>query len=334
MPKVSVLMPVYNADRFLKEAIDSIIEQSYSDWELIIINDGSIDKSEQIALSYTDDRIKYFVNEKNLGLIDTLNKGIDICQGEYVARMDADDISTSDRLEKQVEFLDKHPECAICGCQATVIDNNGQPIGQIINLYDNEYLQINLLFSVPFIHPGVTMRKTVLKENRYNENYKHAEDYDLWCNIAQNYKVNNLSDFLLKYRWHNTNVSIVNAKQQEIIKDQIILKQLKSLNITPTEEELFLHKVTFKQYNSKERINKKPFNQYEELNEWFAKIIKANNHLKRYNNDALIAFLWSRWIVLCMAQKQYGKCLFPRFVKFKPSVICRTIKLICFLSKK
>lgn len=334
MPKVSVLMPVYNAEKFLKEAIDSIIEQSYSDWELIIINDGSIDKSEQIILSYNDDRIKYIVNESNLGLIATLNKGIDLCQGKYIARMDADDISTPDRLEKQVAFLDKHPEYAICGCQAKVIDNNGLPTGQILNLYDNEYLQINLLFSVPFIHPGVMIRNTVLKENRYNDNYKHAEDYELWSRIAPNYKVGNISDFLLKYRWHTTNVSVINAKQQEEIKDQIIEQQLRTLNITPTKEELFLHKVTFKQYDSKGEIEQESFNQYTELNAWFTKLIRANDNVKRYNSDALIAFLWSRWIVLCIAQKQYSKCLFPRFVKFKPSIIYRTAQLICFLSKK
>lgn len=118
-------MPVFNASQFLKQAIDSIVVQSFFDWELIVINDGSTDNSEDIIASYTDSRIKYHKNESNIGLIASLNKGISFCTGEYIARMDGDDISMPNRLKKQLDFMDKHPHYAMCGGQADVIDNNG-----------------------------------------------------------------------------------------------------------------------------------------------------------------------------------------------------------------
>lgn len=334
MTKVSVLMPVYNGESFLKEAIDSIIQQTYTDWELVIINDGSIDGSGQIVRSYTDTRIKYHINESNLGLIATLNKGISICKGQYIARMDADDISEPNRIEKQIEFLDKNSDYALCGCQAKIIDNDGNTKSSILNMYDNEYLQINLLFSVPFIHPGVTIRASVLKENHYSTDYKHAEDYDLWCKIAKNHKIHNLPDFLLKYRWHTQNVSVVYTDIQNETKEKIIIRQLENIGVSPTLEELFLHEVTFKQYESKEKFEREPFDQYTELSDWFLKLINANKNSNRYNNNAFIAYLWSRWIVICLAQKEYIKCINPRFAKRNPKVIYRLIKLILFLSKK
>ena len=109
MPKVSILMPVYNAEKYLIEAVDSILNQTFRDWELIIINDGSTDRSRELLSQIADNRVIIVDNETNLGLINTLNKGINLCKGEYIARMDADDISTPERIEKQVQFMDSHP---------------------------------------------------------------------------------------------------------------------------------------------------------------------------------------------------------------------------------
>jgi len=118
MPKVTVLMPVYNAEKYLKEAIGSILGQSFSDFEFLIINDGSTDSSVKIIKSYDDPRIRFIANEKNLGVIPTLNKGFALAQGEFIARMDADDISLPKRLELQADFMDKHPEAGAIGLTA------------------------------------------------------------------------------------------------------------------------------------------------------------------------------------------------------------------------
>jgi len=333
MAKVSVLMPVYNAGKYLSKAIDSILSQTFTDWEMILINDGSTDNSEDIIAGYDDERIYYIKNPQNLGLIRTLNKAIDLCQGEYIARMDADDISLPDRLKKQVGFLDKHTGHIMCGTNAAVINNQEGIIGKIRNLSGNDFLQIHLLFSVPFIHPSMMIRKNVLQDNRYNEKYKHVEDYELWCRIARLGKIANLKDELFEYRWHDTNVSVLHSKIQEELKDKIIKDQLKKLDIYPTEEELYCHKVTFKLYNLGNKQNV-PVNQFGAISKWFSRIITQNNIKKVYDHNHLVAFLWGRWTVLCISQNKKNQILSPDFISFKPAVFIKYINLLLFLRRK
>lgn len=332
MPKVSILMPVYNASRYISEAIDSVLAQDFQDWELILINDGSTDDSEAIIMQYEDNRIYYVKNRINLGLIKTLNKGLDLCEGEYIARMDADDVALSGRLRKQVNFLDNHRACLMCGTNAVVIDNSGKQSGRIRNLTNNNFLQISLLFSPSFIHPTVMIRKEILRSNKYNEAYKHVEDYELWCRIARQGKIANLSDELLAYRWHDTNVSVLNNKVQEELKDKIITDELRALEIVPTAEELYYHKITFRLYSlgHKQDVS---VGQFGEISEWFSKLISQNEIHKKYNAKDLRAFLWARWIVLCISQKKYGKMI-PAFASFNPLVLTKLLRLILFLKTK
>ncbi len=330
-PKISIILPVYNGEKYLEKAIDSIIYQSYKNWELIIINDGSTDKTEQIIYKYANNRIKYHKNKTNLGLIATLNKAIDLCTGEYIARMDADDISDNKRLKKQVDFLDNHPDVSLCGTNATLIDGDENKKGNIINFSSNDYLQINLLFTVPFVHPSVMIRSSLLKELKYREEYKHIEDFDLWCRIAVKSKLHNLPQKLLKYRWHTANISIINYEEQEILKKEILKRQLKSiLDLNCTDDELFLHQISF----AKKEINDNKFTNFGELSEWFKKLLNANANQKYYNQKKFIAFLWSRWIVLCVSQKKYGKIMKPGFVPFSMYILLQTLKLLKVLSKK
>lgn len=334
MPKVSVILPVFNAEKYLREAIDSIVEQSFSDWELIVVNDGSTDGSEKIIRSYTDTRIQYHNNEHNIGLIATLNKATQLCKGQYIARMDADDISARKRLEMQVNFLDRHPEYAMCGTYAKIIDEKNQETGKILNLEDDQNLRINLLFSVPFVHPSMMFRQEVLLQNQYDPEFKHAEDYDLWCRIAKDHKVANIPHFLLKYRWHTNNVSVTHQETQDTLKSKIMARELSLLGLSPSVVELYLHRITFEQFDAKDQLEKKRFEKYDELGSWFQKIIDANRLKKRYNEVSLVAFLWSRWVVLCISQKRYGLILTPRFASYQPAILKKWMRLILFLRKK
>lgn len=325
-------MPVYNAGQYLSQAIDSICSQSFTDWELILINDGSTDDSEAIISRYKDNRIYYVKNPVNLGLIKTLNKGIDLCGGEYIARMDADDISLPERLRKQIDFLDAHPDYLMCGANASVINNDGEMTGKIRNLAENNFLQINLLFSPSFVHPTVMIRREVLEKIRYDEAYKHVEDYELWCRIAKQGKIANLKEELLAYRWHDSNVSVLNNELQDKLKDQIIKEELKSLDIIPTEEDLYCHKITFRLYSmgSRQEISVAQFN---DISAWFSKLIRQNKAIGNYNRKDLIAFLWARWIVLCLSQKKYIRMV-PPFASLNPAVLIKLLKLILFLKNK
>lgn len=202
MPKVSVIMGVFNDELYLIKAINSILNQSYKDFEFIICDDCSTDNSVHLINSIYDDRIVFLKNEKNLGLANTLNKCIKYSKGEYIARMDSDDISLIDRLKKQVEFLDKNLKVAVIGTQGYFIDENDKRFKEF-----SRPLQISFDETVrksSLIHPSTMIRKEVLVEiggYSVNELTHRAEDYDLWCKIAERgYKLANLPEYLFEYR--------------------------------------------------------------------------------------------------------------------------------------
>lgn len=334
MTKISIILPVYNADKYLHKAINSILSQTFTDWELIIINDGSTDNSYHIISSFSDPRIRYYENETNQGLIKTLNRAVYLSRGEYIARMDADDVCLSARLAVQSDFLDRQSDYAMCGSWVKVIAEDDRQIGRILNFTGDTYLKIHLLFSVPFVHPSVMIRTQILKNNLYDERFVHAEDYELWCRIADKYKIANISSNLLNYRWHSTNVSVLNSERQQAVKNTIIERELSKIGITPTQEELWLQQITFQQNNLTNNRKIESFNGYSDLNRWFQKIVNANKKHKRYDNNSLMAYLWSRWIVLCIAQKKRSKIFRASFISYSPDILLKTFRLLLFYSKK
>lgn len=332
--KVSILLPVYNAAPFLAEAIHSILNQSFGDFELIILNDGSEDNSKEIIFSFSDSRIRYIENETNLGLIKTLNKGVEICEGKYIIRMDADDICVPGRIEKQLRFMEKHPDVGLCGTWAYVIDNKGTITGKIINQTSTSFISVSLLFSVPLIHPSTCFRASILKQNLYHE-VPVAEDYDLWCRLNEQTKIANIPDFLLYYRWHNTNISREKQQIQEQNKEVIIRKELLKSGLDPDSEMMRIHRLSFSLYSfGKETQTRVNPSDLIKSGEWFSKLLSANKQYKRYNQQALTAFLWGRWIVLCKAAGQKRKIFFPPFISYSPKVLCLLINQILLLARK
>lgn len=333
MAKVSVLMPVYNGEKYLAQAIESIGFQSYDDWELIIVDDGSTDMTAEIVSRYRDNRIYYLKNERNIGLIATLNKGIDYCSGKYIARMDADDISEPERLKKQIEFMESHPNYVMCGTNARIINSEGNPIGSIKNLTTNNYLRINLLFSVPFVHPSMIIRKEAILNSRYDADFKHVEDYDLWCRLSAKGMIANVGKKFLQYRWHESNISVVNSAFQEAQKDKIIRRELALLELNPTEEELWCHRITFRLYSFgiKQSVSVEKITSIEN---WFHKLIEQNKKKKIYQRTSFTAYVWSRWCVLCFVQKKYAKAFFPSFANYNPVIVVKLLRLLFKLMSK
>lgn len=222
VPLVSVLMPVYNGEKYLREAIESILNQSFTDYEFLIINDGSTDASEEIILSYKDPRIRYIRNEKNLKLIATLNKGLAMCNGKYIARMDADDISYPERFAVQVKFMEAHPEYGLCG---TNIGIDGR-FKSWVRIGESDYIRFCLLFHNPVCHPTAMIRTSIIRDHQldYPAEYIHAEEYILWLHILQYSKVINLNEKLLTYRLHEGQVSQVFKDDQFQIGQRIRLE--------------------------------------------------------------------------------------------------------------
>lgn len=178
-PLVSVLMPVYNAQDYLAQAIESILVQSYVNFELLICNDGSTDKSIEIINEYKDSRIRYIENIKNSGISFTRNRLIDQAKGVYIAWLDADDIALPERLLKQVTFLENHSDYGIFGSYAKTINQNDVVTGNLDHLREDRYLRIDLLFRSSFITSSVMIRKQVLEGLSFDK-YGVTEDYKLW----------------------------------------------------------------------------------------------------------------------------------------------------------
>ena len=241
---VTVLMPVYNGEKYLQEAIDSILNQSYSYFEFLIINDGSTDQTDSIILDYSDDRIRYLKNESNIGLIATLNLGFSLSKGKYVARMDADDISLTHRIETQVAYLENNPKVGLLGSGYTIFGDNDVTINYP---EDNESLKLAALFYNPFCHPSVLIRKQVLETAglSFDEKYIHAEDYKFWTQFLSVTTCVNLKENLLLYRSHSNQVSQVHEDEQIRNSKLIQFEYLINAGFNLTKEEVeFLSKKT------------------------------------------------------------------------------------------
>lgn len=216
MTKISVLMPVYNTDEsFLRESIESILNQTLENFEFIIINDGSTTNAEDIILSYKDPRINYVVNENNLGLIKTLNKGLGLANGEYIARMDADDISLSDRLEKQLSFMESNPDVDILGTWFKCFPRN-RIIKTPVN--DKDIKQFLLVNSNILGHPTIMFRNSTVKKLNilYDEKAECVEDYALWLSLIDKVKFACIPEILLNYRLNKHGICKKNTINQSL----------------------------------------------------------------------------------------------------------------------
>jgi len=208
-PGVSVVMPVYNAERWLPEAVDSILRQSADDLELLIVDNGSTDRGPELANDYArrDGRIRVLF-EPRRGLSRALNRGLEAARGALVARLDADDLAAPDRLERQAAFLAAHPDVGLVGSWAVEIDDRGRPVGQRTPETRSEILSLMLGRCNPFIHSSVMLRTDLVRElGGYRPAFEAAEDYDLWLRIAEVSRVANLPEALVSYRIHGGGVS-------------------------------------------------------------------------------------------------------------------------------
>ena len=219
MPKVTVIMPVYNGERYLDEAINSILSQSFTDFEFVIVDDGSDDRSWEIMQSFNDSRIRLERNEINMGLIAALNKGIKLAKGEYIARMDCDDVSLPDRLKMQVMFLDTNQDIGMVGTDFEMIASDGTAWSppKLFNVStEPDFIEWGLYFNCYVCHPSVMVRKTVYSYlGGYRDEFIHAEDYDFFLRAVSYTKIANLPYIMCKLRKHERNVSTIYGDIQQ-----------------------------------------------------------------------------------------------------------------------
>lgn len=239
-PGISVIMSVCNGEKYLGEAIESILNQTYTNYEFIIVNDGSTDETFKIIKSYNDNRIRIVNNETNVGLTMSLNKAIGLARGDYIARQDADDISLPERFEEQIKYLDEHPETVLLGTSIYEIDEHGKVLGRVVLKAKPGG---SLLKRNHFSHGSTMFRKEVFnKLGGYNALFRYSQDYDLWLRMARCNDVRNLTRALYKLRFHGGNIRSLKAEESalyhllavRLIKDELdeeILGAIKSEGI-------------------------------------------------------------------------------------------------------
>ncbi|MDQ3110739.1 MAG: glycosyltransferase [Bacteroidota bacterium] len=278
-PKLSVILPYYNAEEFLQESISSILNQTFTDFELIIIDDGSTDRSAEIISGQNDPRIRVIRNEKNYGLIETLNTGFRNAKGEFIARMDADDISRAERFEKQVSFLEKNSAVGVCGTWMHMIHNN--------KVYKHRYLTSDLIksalvFNNPIVHPSVMLRKTILPGDGqvYNPAYPHGEDYALWISLSDKTDFAVIGEPLIEYRAHAQQVSrkFNDIQRASVKKAQELI--FTHLGIHANEAEKEIHFSLFLEDYEQTKTY------YDAVEKWLLKLVTANEKTKSFDSRA------------------------------------------------
>lgn len=238
--RVTILLPVYNGEKYLQATIDNILQQTYTDFTLLIIDDGSTDSTVDIVRSYQDERISLLQNPTNIGLVDTLNKGIALCQTEFLARMDADDLWEKNKLEKQIQLMDKNSAIGLCG---TSVRKFGTINGDFIFPITNDTLKVGFLFYCTMSHPSVVYRTSFLKKTGllYQKAYFPAEDYKMWIDCLDKTTIYNIPEPLVHYRQHEEQICQEKKNIQDDKTNLVRKEHLLKLYPNATNEEIKFH---------------------------------------------------------------------------------------------
>ncbi len=236
-PRISVIMPVYNASNYLSEAIESILNQTFTNFELILLNDCSTDNSKDIIEHYLskDNRILFIDKKQNVGPALLRNEGINIARGEFIALNDSDDIALSTRFEKQLNVFENDTNLCVCGSWYTVF-GEGLKDKIIKNTQEDAKLKVDFLDNCHIGNSTVMLRKTLIGDNRFNPDYVPVEDYELWDRLIKTTKFYNIQESLLLYRWHSTNISQTKKENTQRALNLIKLSQLQYFGIKDTLE--------------------------------------------------------------------------------------------------
>ncbi len=283
-PRITVLMSVYNGESHLSEAIESILQQTFTDFEFLIIDDGSNDNTSEILLRYSkkDKRIRVVRNENNIGLTRSLNRGIDLAKGEYIARMDADDFSLPTRFTRQIAYMDAHPKVGVVGSYLVKHFNDKSDIAKYPCNHD--MIHAGLLTGPKIFHPTAFIRAAILRRHRiyYTNEFKYAQDFDLWVKIAKYADLANIPEVLCHQRIHENSISNSNRQEQDYFAARIRQTQLEEIlgtTISSTEYHFFEEIIRKTRKPDRESLEKCIYI----VNE----ILKNNMTMKIYDNNSL-----------------------------------------------
>lgn len=293
-PQLSVILPVYNAERFLQEAIMTVLGQTFSNFELLVINDGSSDGSLSLIQGIHDPRIRVLSSPQNFGLVHALNWGVAEARGHWIARMDADDICHPERFERQLDYLNRHPSIDVLGTSAREIDEQGNVLRPLKRPAEHQYIACEMLFRCVMIHPTVMGRAEVFKRIPYRPG--PAEDYRIWIEMLENgVQFANMSEPMLDYRIHGSNATKTHLDEHlngMQVAQRDYLSRLLALKVR--DQDFQSHKLLFAipEEIPQGRVN------WKELRSWVKTLIEANEREKVLDSTAWLATIFMAWCSL------------------------------------
>ncbi len=307
-PLISVIMSVYNGADYLNEAVGSILAQTVEDFEFIIIDDCSTDSSAGILETYDDSRIKIVRNDRNIGLTRSLNIGLKLAEGRYIARMDADDIAFKERFAKQIEFLKRNPEVALCGTWAEIFGIYGSD-----KIFDypseDEYIRGEMPFINPFVHSTIMIDRDCIDEKvEYDESYVTAQDYELWARLGQKYKTGKVEEILLKYRFHKKQITLDRTGEQIEAADAVRKRELNRIGVSFDDKEFYIHR----QISSEQYTDSLDF--VEDAGKWLIRLIRENETSGCLKKDIFMEIVAGRWYRICNSATSLGFRVFRLYL--------------------
>lgn len=307
MPLVSAIITVYNTEKYIAQAVQSILNQTFTDFELIIINDASTDGTFEILQSFEDERIVLINNEVNQGIPKNANIGLKLAKGDYIAKMDADDISHPKRFERQLEYFKANPKLVICGSWAQIFDADDVLIRTPVT---HDEIKAGLLFLNVMFNPAMMFKSALYKDYKcyYNEGFPVLEDYTLWVDAIDKVKFANVPEVLLKYRVHNNNISVFKKDNQQMLNDyhlKVYKRLLDKLNINYDHNDLIRHRMIglkqFQEIDNSELLK---------CLEWLHKLLLANKKSNYINQSELKIVIIANILYLLKKAKSSAKNYF------------------------
>ncbi len=304
-PKVTVFIPVYNREQYIGDAIKSILAQTFSDFEILLVDDGSTDSSTDKIRSFSDPRIRLVCNEENLGIPRTRNRGVELARGEYMAMLDSDDLAYPHRLEKQIAFLDSHQEFAQIGSWCRMMDAQGHVLNKIKRqpvLSDDIHAQF--LFRCAMSNRSIMARTAILQEYGYRNDFPRCPDYELHVRLAKKYRLGNIPECLVYGRIHPEQITGQTPGLGDAKKQAIISGQLRDLGVTFSQEDLLPH-LTLSRMRKSQFIPDENYLKW--AREWLGRLQEANTRTQCYAEPAFSQTLSQKWVQACWtARKKMG----------------------------
>jgi glycosyltransferase involved in cell wall biosynthesis len=304
-PKVTVFIPVHNRERYIGDTIRSILAQHFQDFDLLLIDDGSTDRSVEVMRSFQDPRITIVYNETNQGIPRTRNRGLDLARGEYIALLDSDDRARPDRLKKQVAYLDTHPECVQVGSWSRMMNEQGIPLRRIKRQPAHpEEIKAELLFRCCMSNRTIMGRTDIFRQFGYRNDFSRCQDYDLHVRLASRFQMANIPECLVLGRIHAQQITTLTPVLGDAKKRQIIGAQLHHLGVSFSPEDLDAHLMLSRM----RKMQFTPDAAYRRWTEaWLLRLLQANRLTRQYDPRAYSKVLLMKWAYTCwVSRKRLG----------------------------